>query len=139
MARHTITEATKLAGISRTQMYSHYLKKGLIKISEANGKKYIDTSDIIAVFGELKETSTPEQISTVKDSTEGTESALMQELRVQIADLKKDKAELKEESATREERFQATIIALTSRLEAPAPVEHVNPIKRWWRGLGDKE
>ena len=137
MARHTITEAIKLTGISRTQMYNHYIKKSLIKVSEANGKKYIDTSDLIAVFGELKAPNTPEHIDTQKNSTESPESALVKELRDRIAELKADKHEMRVENAKREERHQATIIALTSRLEAPAPKEG-NPFSRWWHGLGDK-
>jgi hypothetical protein len=139
MSRHTITEATKLAGISRTQMYSHYIKKGLVKVSEANGKKYIDTSDLIAVFGELQEPDIFEQKNTNQNSTEDTESALIKELRSQITDLKKDKAELKEENALREERSQATIIALTSRLEAPEAPKRQNIIARFWHGLGEKD
>lgn len=54
MALVNITQAAKLAGITRQYLHSHYVKSGLITVSYgADGKPKIDTSEIIRVFGEL--------------------------------------------------------------------------------------
>lgn len=55
MARVSITQAAKLAGISRASLYKSYLEKGAISVSkDSSGKKYIDTAELLRVFGELK-------------------------------------------------------------------------------------
>ena len=65
MAKVSISEAIRLAGISRSHFYSKYINKGLISIQSENNKKLIDVSELIRVFGEiqLKNNST-EQIRT---------------------------------------------------------------------------
>lgn len=51
MARLSISEAIRQSGVSRSTFYEKYIKQGLISVSESNGKKHVDTSE---VFGELK-------------------------------------------------------------------------------------
>ena len=65
MAKVSISEAIRLAGISRSHFYSKYINKDLISIQIENNKKLIDVSELIRVFGEiqLKNNST-EQIRT---------------------------------------------------------------------------
>jgi hypothetical protein len=58
MAKVTITDAAKLAGISRAHLYNKYIKTGVISISKDHrDRPYIDTSEILRVFGELLDTS----------------------------------------------------------------------------------
>jgi len=55
MALVNITQAAKLAGITRQYMYSHYIKTGKITVSkDKDNKPQIDTSEILRVFGEIK-------------------------------------------------------------------------------------
>ena len=55
MAKVSISQAAKLAGISRTALYKSYINKGLLSTSrDEAGKKYIDISEILRVFGKLK-------------------------------------------------------------------------------------
>ncbi len=49
-----LTEAAKLAGVSRTTLYSK-LKNGILSESkDRHGNRQVDTSELLRVFGELK-------------------------------------------------------------------------------------
>ena len=51
----TLLEAAKLAGISRSYFHRKYVKQGIVSVStDRNGKKQIDTAELIRVFGKLK-------------------------------------------------------------------------------------
>lgn len=55
MAIVSITEAAKLAGISRTHFYRSYIKTGKISISKnEKDKPVIDTSELLRVFNTLQ-------------------------------------------------------------------------------------
>jgi DNA-binding transcriptional MerR regulator len=59
MPEISISEAAKRAGISRQKLYKNYINKGKISVSEnPKGKPCIDTSEILRVFGELKNIDT---------------------------------------------------------------------------------
>lgn len=54
MVKINITEAAQQAGISRTNLYKNYIKKGKLSVTVNNkGQKEIDTSELIRVFGGL--------------------------------------------------------------------------------------
>ena len=125
MARLTITKAIEQSPIGKTHFYKQYIDTGKITVSVDNaGKKYIDSSELIRVFGELTEDvqEQPKVSDTVPAATE--QSELVKALREQIA-----------ESKEREQFYQERIVSLTNRLEAPAVQHKPNPFKRWWRGL----
>lgn len=55
MAKVSISQAAKLAGIARSHLYEKYIKSGnLTVLTEDDGKKYVDTSELLRVFGTLK-------------------------------------------------------------------------------------
>jgi hypothetical protein len=55
MAKVSITDAAKLAGVSRAHLYNKYIKPGLLSVDRDNlDKPRIDTSELLRVFGELK-------------------------------------------------------------------------------------
>jgi hypothetical protein len=59
MPEISISEAAKRAGISRQKLYENYINKGRISVSKnVKGKPCIDTSEILRVFGELKNIDT---------------------------------------------------------------------------------
>ena len=130
MARLSITEAIKQSPIGKTYFYKQYIDTGKITVSVDNsGKKYIDSSELLRVFGELK----GERVVNVHEQPavgdtvrhEPVDSELVRTLREQISDLKADK-----------QFYQTQIASLTNRLEAPSKPNGSNPIVRWWRGLG---
>ena len=55
MAKVSISQAAKLAGIARSHLYEKYIKSGKITVSTGDDdKKFVDTSELLRVFGTLK-------------------------------------------------------------------------------------
>ncbi len=50
MATVTISEAARLAGISRTQLYRGFINKGKLSVIKENNKVAIDVSELLRVF-----------------------------------------------------------------------------------------
>jgi hypothetical protein len=138
MAKVSISQAAKLAGISRTSLYKTYLNKGVVSISkDSSGKKCIDTAELLRVFGEL-------QGDTVNSNpTQGFEQKLTPEtvtqndLLIEVGQLRFERSNLKEQLSTareREEWYKHQIDTLTSTLKLlehkPAPTK---PARRWWQ------
>ena len=54
MAKVNISEAIKLSGVSRQSFYTKYLNGGIVSVEKDNfGKKWIDTSELVRVFGNI--------------------------------------------------------------------------------------
>lgn len=63
MAVHTVTEAAKLAGVTRRTIY-RYIKQGkLSTVVTGSDSTQIDTSELLRVFGSLSQQEAP-QVST---------------------------------------------------------------------------
>jgi len=54
MNKISITQAAKLAGISRQHFYKGYINTGKISISKDSDKSYVDSSELLRVFPECK-------------------------------------------------------------------------------------
>lgn len=54
MSNVTISEAARLAGISRTQLYRGFINKGKISVTKDNEKVSIDLSELVRVFPNIK-------------------------------------------------------------------------------------
>ena len=130
MARITITEAISRSPVGRTQFYKRYIDEGIISVCTDNaGKKYIESSELIRVFGELEgeqadiHEQTNENAATQQSENE---SELVKLLREQLK-----KAE------QREQQHLERIDALTLRLEAPAPVKKQSWLAKIWYAKDD--
>ncbi len=67
MAKVSISEAIRMAGVSRSHFYNKYINKGLISVQVEDDKKLIDVSELIRVFGDIHvENSSKEHIRTVE-------------------------------------------------------------------------
>ena len=67
MAKVSISEAIRMAGVSRSHFYNKYINQGLISVQVENDKKLIDVSELIRVFGNIQvENSSKEHIRTVE-------------------------------------------------------------------------
>ena len=141
MAKVSITEAIKLSGISRSSFYGKYIKQGVISLSAGtDGRKEVDTSELLRVFGELQESpkvSKVVQMDSPKVSKENTFgqsenteiSLLKQQLQeseqrekaavTQIEDLQKDKA-----------WYQSQITGLTNSIKLLEGPKHP---RLWWQ------
>ena len=132
MAKLSISEAIKQSGVARSTFYNKYVNKGVISISVSDNKKYIDSSELVRVFPNLVVSTTKNSPSnTESNSVEHPENTLLKMeiklLREVLDKTEQDKQWLKDQNAT-----------LLLRLEPPQPQKHINPLLKWWRGLGDK-
>jgi len=138
MPKHSISEAAKLAGVSRSHFYKKYIRPGLISIEkDKDDNPVIDTSEIMRVFGGIHG-NTDDNVSKIqKDTLEnGNKNTILQTevelLREQLATAQ----ERERLTADREKWMQKQIDQLTGQLadttrllehKAPKP-----PKKRWW-------
>ena len=132
MARLSISDAIKQSGVSRSSFYAKYVSKGLISVSEDKGKKYIDTSELLRVFGELKGGQSEDCLGQSNEDNLGLNFGLDDSAKDEQIKLLKQQLEKSEE---REQFYQEQIASLSNRLEAPAIQHKPNPFTRWWRGL----
>lgn len=131
MPKVNITQAAKLVGISRTTLYKTYIRKGQISVSKNHkGNKQIDTSELLRVFGELKN----EQVNSA-DERSGeqyfTPSAEQVEQLVRIAELETENRLLKEHMEELKEQQQidrAQIKEMNTKL-----LEHHHSGRIWWQ------
>lgn len=137
MARVSISQAAKLAGVSRSSLYKTYLNKGAISVSkDSSGKKYIETSELLRVFGTLQGDTFTQPEDTQKNT--GDTPALSPSVThdsakdVEIRLLR----EQLEKSEQREQWLQAKVDTLSDTLKL---LEHkpttAKPARRWWQIL----
>lgn len=88
--RVTITEASKLANISRQQLYRGYINKGKISVIKEDNKTFIDVSELIRVFPEVTvDGDTSLHGDTIKiDTVTAQESEIEKMLKSQLAEAK---------------------------------------------------
>ena len=134
MARVSITKAAKLAGVSRSHLYKTYIDTGLLSLSkDEKDKPYIDTSELLRVFGTLKD-SPPKtgQKTTVEDSSghpqrqvKDTPSAQTEKIKM----LEQQLAEAKE----REAWYQAQVKNLTDTMKLLEGPKQPHYPRRWYQ------
>ncbi len=131
MSKVNITQAAKLVGISRTTLYKTYIKTGQISVSKNHkGHKQIDTSELLRVFGELKN----EQVNNTDErSVEQyfTHDVKQVEQLVRITELETENRLLKERMEDMKEQQQidrAQIKEMNTKL-----LEHHHPSRIWWQ------
>lgn len=122
MAQLSIAEAIRQSPISKSQFYASYIDKGLITVSvDDSGKRYIDSSEVLRVFGPLKGGRPGQVKKTSGPDLAGRLETINAGQAEQIRMLKDQVSQIKAETNKREAFYQTQIITLTARLEAPAP------------------
>lgn len=142
MAKVSITAAAKLAGVSRSTLYRSYIDKGLLSVSkDQKGKRCIDTSELLRVFGafqgEAEQGDTSDSVgqsdATHSDSVGQSEKTPQSSESALALELKLTKKQL-EESLSREEWYKKKIDDLTDTMKL---LEHkpnsAKPTRRWWQ------
>lgn len=155
MARLTITEAIKQSPIGRTAFYAK-INKGLISVSIDGDDKYIDSSELVRVFGDSiraneQETKKPnnteleneltEQAHTIEHLTERLADA-----NERINDYKKTMQLLESPNKLEAERLAREREQLNTereqlnkeRIKLIETINRPNVIVRLWRSLGEK-
>lgn len=90
MSKVSISEAARLAGISRTNLYKTYINTGKISVSRESDKVYIDASELIRVFPECKLNSTNREHGLSYEGNNKTHgnSEIVELLKSQLAEAK---------------------------------------------------
>lgn len=70
MSKVSISQAAKLAKISRSTLYNKYINTGIISVETIEDKKLIDMSELFRVFNNnISQDSDNVQYNTLEDST----------------------------------------------------------------------
>lgn len=121
MAVHTVTEAAKLAGVTRRTIY-RYIKQGkLSTVVTGSESTQIDTSELLRVFGSLSQQEAPKvstgslveepeyvtrlmaEMSQIRDLVQGQQQLLLedkietQKLREQVTGLQNERDSVAQE------------------------------------------
>lgn len=138
MARVSISEAARLASVSRPTIYK-LLKSGELSytsvVKHAKAVKAIDTSELMRVFGTLEAASEPKSnaVNIDGDSTP-VSSGFLQSLQHQVALLQAENAGLKDAVNARDEHIsslrQAMQLLEHKQLSSEMPNPTASP---WWK------
>ncbi len=112
MNKISISEAARIAGISRTNLYKTYINTGKISVVRDNDKVYIDVSELLRVFPNCKlcDTQKAQELPIEDNSKTQDNSELVALLRAQLAEAKE-----------REEWFKQQLEKTTHLLEDKTP------------------
>ena len=144
-----VSQAAKLANISRDTFYKNYINKGKISVSrDGRNRPMVDTSEILRVFGSLhtdtvKNPTDQTQSYTKKDSIctvlTPSEAAKIQQLEQENQHLKERLAELQQlhqEAKDREQWQRGQIEKLTDTLKLLEAPKEQKKSTLWWKFWG---
>jgi len=129
----SISQAAKMAGVSRSYFYKSYLNNNRISVEkDHSGKKVIDQSELIRVFGKFHEDTPGHAQDVSKEDDREHQETSCTSLETENALLKQEihflKGQLKA-AQEREKWFQTQITDITSSLKF---IEDKRPKKRFW-------
>ena len=133
MAKVTVTEAARLAGLGRQQLYRGYISTGKISVErDHQNRPRIDTTEILRVFGEMK--GTPE--ATQNGHNENSEKRYGdKELRA-VSEAKDEViSELRERLREAGER-EIWLRHQLERAQAVLTDQRATFLRPWWRFWG---
>jgi predicted site-specific integrase-resolvase len=88
MAKVTVSEAARLVGLARQNLYKNYINEGKISVDRDHlGNPKIDTSELIRVFGEIRMThnvSSEEQGGTGENAISDSELRAVSQAKDQV-------------------------------------------------------
>lgn len=133
MAQVSITEAAKLANVSRATFYRSYINTGVVSvIADPKGKKKVDTSELLRVFGQLhRDSETPPE--NVKVDTVDTKDNDGEALRSEVELLKTKLAAAEQQVQTLQQDktwYQTQIGNLTDTMKL---LEAPKQTRLWWQ------
>lgn len=122
MAKVSVTEAARLAGISRQLLYKKYINPGVISVGKEDGTPFIDTVEIMRVFGPLQPLQAEgsqvdsQQIHGLTPEIDSDYSSLEAELKAARKALR-DREDQLREAKVREERLWQQLQDVTGAIK----------------------
>ena len=105
MALINLTQAAKLTGKNRSTIWRHIKRGKLSSRKNHDGKPMVDTSELIRVYGSIKEIATPQKKELQYHATPPQDN-LIQGLISEIKKLREEQSELKEQLKTLTHRLE---------------------------------
>ena len=122
MTKVSISEAIKMAGVSRSHFYKEYVNKGVLSFSHKGKQKLIDVSELVRVFGNIHvENNEQEHLRT----SENTDKNMISLLEKQIEVYQKRETEYQKREVWLQEMLEKM------QLQNQALLPGVK--KKWWR------
>ncbi|HCA6557623.1 MAG: DNA-binding protein [Gammaproteobacteria bacterium] len=137
MARVSISEAARLAGVSRPTVY-RMIKSGELTytsvVTHGKSVKTIDTAELIRVFGMLEGVNDSKS-DTVKFDDNATEvnSEFLHRLQHQVTLLHAENAGLKDAVNARDEHISSLRQAMQLLEHKPETPAAATSVARWWQ------
>jgi hypothetical protein len=127
MALVNLSQAARLAGISRTHLYKRYIEPGKISIDRSDPKApMVDTSELLRIFGTLAEHTYEDSSGSVRvQEFTSTEYNQNRPLQPEVIVLREQLQAAREQLRTEQERALALERAAQDR-------------ERWLQGQVDK-
>jgi len=136
MAKVTISEAARLVGVARQNLYKNYINEGKVSVERDHlGKPRIDVSELIRVFGEVRMTHENSGNDNELSSTIQAKDEVIAALRSQLAaDVERERKAEEREAWLRQhlDDAQRQIKLLTH----DGGGGQVATRKSWWRFWG---
>ncbi len=128
MARVSISEAARLVNVSRGSLYKTYINKGVISVSKDEaGKKYIETSELLRVFGSLQGNKSA-QIETEGEHIDNQQANMLNTTKNMEIQL------LREQLEKSEQREQQLLLQIDKMTDTLKLLEYKPSYsKKWWQ------
>lgn len=143
--RLNITQAAKVAGISRKTLYRDRARGKLTVGKDGKGKPIIDVSELERVYGPLSQDNTPQSEAGKQSETPNSDNVLQREidgLREQIALLKEERDDLRQDRDDWKRQAQeqvTTVKLLTDQREKSSQKSADGSLTLWqWLGLAKR-
>lgn len=137
MAKVSISEGARMAGISRSYLYRKYITPGLLSTEKDNsGNTVVDTAEIIRVFGQIRKDSEQATEITHFDAVKKEHENIALQAEIQLLREQLAAAAERERAAADREKWYQEQIASTTRLLEHRPAADPTPEpqkKRWWQ------
>jgi hypothetical protein len=145
-----ISKASQLAGISRTNLYKNYIRKGKLTVShDERNRPMVDTSELLRVFGKLQENSVAQPTQNTEDNTQKHRTDILltppetakiqqleqenQHLKERLAELQQLHQETKQEAKEREAWQRGQIEKLTDTIKLLEVPKEQKKSTYWWK------
>ncbi len=109
MSKVSITQAAKMAGVSRQTFYTKYINTGVISVDVFEDKKSIDVSEIIRVFGSIQSLDVKPIRNMTVHNTCSDKDKLIEILEKQLVESTERENRLRKETQEREARLNEQI------------------------------
>lgn len=138
MSLVTMTEAAKLAGVSRSNFYNKYLQTSKIKyVVDFDGKNKIDTDDILKLKGELTHVFQTVSVQTHEVQNNTSENtSIIRALEDKVTRLQEQlvsKDALIKSKEERIEDFQKFLLLLEDKIKKDVVSDAAKEKKAWYK------